>query len=191
MNLKVFCMVAFAVLVLSSGYGQRQQSATPEPSPNVQAVDFAGGVRHDVSEWTREGLCTTRKGPPRAGYIFYLQLRTPLGEEPTIRYAVLKEGYGMLIRCDGYSPKRKYPIPHFDLFSANRGIIVRTTDRAAVKHAVSQIPARDTLRDFNTCGGGLSHGMDPNVMEEIIDVCKQKGIKYVSSLDGGTICTCF
>ena len=190
MGTRAFCTVAFALLVLSSKGGQRQQSAVPESGPNIQAAGFARGVCHDVSEWTREGLCTTRKGPPKDGYIFYLQLRMPLGEEPTIRYAVLKEGYGMLIRCDGYSPKRKYPIPHFDLFSANRGIIIRTTDRVAMKHAVSQIPAGETLRDFNTCGGGLSFGMDPNVMEEIVDVCKQKGIKYVSSTEG-TICTCF
>jgi hypothetical protein len=186
MNTRIIGVAAFVLFLLTPGCTRRQHPAAQEPDPDAQGADSTK-VRHVVSEWTREGLCTQRKGPPKDGYVFFAW--TTAGGETTMRYAVLKEGYGMMIRCDGYSPQRRYPIPHFELFAHDRGMMVQTTDMVELKRGPAQIPAGETLRCFDTCCASQHSGMDPNVSEEIEHFCRRREIKYVDG-EEGIICTC-
>ncbi len=132
-----------------------------------------------------DGWNTPREGPPR-GYIFFRQ--GPTDGYPRHRYQVLREGYGMMIFCEDYSPEREFPTARFKLFAHDRGMIVETTDMARLKRAISQIPAGETILFIRTCGGGTHHGIDPRVLEEIEDFCRHKGVKFMYA--NGLICLC-
>jgi len=103
-------------------------------------------------------------------------------------YHVLNEGYGMMIFCEDYSSEREFPTARFKLFAYNRGMLVNTTDMAQLKRAISHIPAGETILLINTCGGGTHHGMNPDVLDEIEDFCRRKGVKFMYAV--GRICTC-
>jgi hypothetical protein len=180
-------MAAFVLFFLVAGCTRRQPSASQGSSPRPQRADSAK-VRHVVSEWTREGLCTSRDGLPADGHVFF-RWTTSEGRTEKMHHAVLKGGYGMMIRCDGYSPQRRYPTPHFELFAHDRGVIVRTTDLMELKRGLSQIPPGETLRLFDTCCASQHSGMDPNVSEEIESLCRERRVTYVDSTEG-IICVC-
>ena len=131
-----------------------------------------------------DGWNMPREGSPR-GYIFFEQAPTAGTRR---RYQVLKEGYGMMIFCEDYSPEREFPTARFKLFAHNRGMLADTTDMARLKRAISQLPAGETILLIDTCGGGTHYGMNPDLLDEIKDFCQRRGVKFMHA--NGLICTC-
>ncbi len=182
MDILAVGVLTLTLLLLTPGCVQKQHPVAQDSRRDIQMTNSMT-VHRVVHEWTREGLPTSKEGSPRDGYIF---LRWTTGDGG---YAVLSEGYGMMIRCDGFSPQTRYPIPHFELFGADRGPMVQTADMVKLKRAISMIPAGETLRLFDTCCASQHSGMDPNVLEEIKDFCQWREIKYIDSSEG-IVCTC-
>jgi len=138
---------------------------------------------HRFHEWTADGLTTyekTEQVVPKAGYVFY-RWRS----EEKEGFAVLKDGYGMMIFHDAWQP---VPIPRYELYPGDAGTIVRTRDPNEFLRELRRIPAGQILRFFRTCGSTCD-GVDRNFPDTVRDLCREK---RVILLDGGEelICTC-
>jgi hypothetical protein len=125
-------------------------------------------------EWGREGY-TRSENRPEDGYVFY-EWRA----ERTKGTAVLRDGYGMMIFYECWQPN---VAPRFELYAHDRGVIVRTTSLEEFQRQLSQIPAGETLRCFNTCQGGTHPGLDRAVIEQIATLCRQGGIVFLRGND--------
>jgi hypothetical protein len=181
---RIACCVTVTCLLLSLGACSRK----PEP----QAAKGQGPPRkehHVCAEWTMQGLPAPREGPPQNGYVFLEWIRDDPGGGIRHNYAVLTEGYGMMIFCGDRPPGQEYPTVRFKLFAHDRGLIVATTDLAELKRAIAQIPKGQTIRLIDTCCASIHSGMNPATRDETADFCRRRGIKFADN-EEGVICTC-
>jgi hypothetical protein len=178
----VYCAAAAWLLCVSAGCPRRQSAQAAKSQERPPREYGCVSTRTSVT-WS-----TTKDGPPGDGYIFYRWTMPGQGGLEH-HYAVLKEGYGMMVFYEWYPEPRQSRPPRFELFAYDRGMILKTTDIAEVKRLISQIPAGETLQLFDTCTRSTHVNMDPDILKEVEDSCRPAGITYLS--DGGMICSCF